>query len=75
MFGILRGFVQMWYFSYYFSNQFSILALHAITAISEWRAWGECNLGLFLHIFIFASSGAKKKDHKQATVEGQEAEI
>lgn len=61
MFGILRGFGQMWNFSYYFSNQVSILASHAIAAISVWRAWGEYNFGLFLHIFIFASSGAKKK--------------
>lgn len=49
-----------------FSNQFSILASHAITAISVWRAWGEYNLELFLHIFIFASSGDKKKDHKKS---------
>lgn len=68
MFGILKGFVHIWYFSQYFFNQFSILASHIIRAILC-DIQGKYNLKLSLHIFIFASWDNQKKITRKQMVE------
>lgn len=77
MFGILKCFVQMWYFWLHFSDQFSILASPVITAISVWCLWGKYDL-MLLCTFSFSLAQVirkKKKDRKQANVEGQERKM
>lgn len=77
MFGISQRFAQTWYFWLRFLNQFSILAPPVITAVSVWCSWGKYDL-MLLCAFSFSLAQVirkkKKKDRKQANVEGQERE-